>query len=80
MAVMYVSYSFKNEGEAIKESVVRGHHIFKEVWRPVIGQELPVFSEPNNHHDRRVVAIYIDCVLVGMCPEFFGSFSSMMAR
>ena len=48
------------EGEAIKESVVRGHHIYKEVWRPVIGQELPVLSEPNNHHDRRVVAIYMD--------------------
>ena len=25
-----------------KESVVRGHHIYKTVWTPVIGEELPV--------------------------------------
>ena len=53
------SYSLRMEREAIKESVVRGHHIYKEVWRAVIGQELPVLSEPNNHHDR-AVAIYMD--------------------
>ena len=35
------------EGEAIEESIVRGHHKYKEVWRPVIGQELPVLSEYN---------------------------------
>ena len=29
----------------------------KEVWWPVIGQMLSVFSEPNNRHDRRAVAI-----------------------
>ena len=39
------------EGEAIEESVVHGHHMYKEVWKPVIGQELPVLSEPNNNHD-----------------------------
>ena len=39
------------EGEAIEESIVCGHHIYKEVWRPVIGQEFPVLSEPNHNHD-----------------------------
>ena len=34
--------------------------MYKEVWRPVIGQEVPVLSEPNNHHDRRAVAICMD--------------------
>ena len=23
----------------VKDSVVRGHHVYKTVWRPVIGQE-----------------------------------------
>ena len=46
--------------EAIKESVVSDHHIYKEVWRPVSGQELPALSKPNNRHDRRAVAIYMD--------------------
>ena len=38
MAVMY----FLRMGEAIKESTVCGHHIYKEVWRPVCGQEFAV--------------------------------------
>ena len=33
------------EGEAVKQSVVRGHHIYKKVWRPVIGQELAMLPE-----------------------------------
>ena len=57
---MYASYSLRTEGEAVKESIVCGHHIHKEVWGPITGQELPVLPEPNNHHDRQVVAIYID--------------------
>ena len=32
MAVVYASYSLRMKGEAIKESVVRGHHVDKEVW------------------------------------------------
>ena len=48
------------EGEATKESVVCGHHIHKEVCRPVIGQDLPVLSEPNSCHDGWAVAIYMD--------------------
>ena len=33
MTVVYVSYSLRMEGEAVKESVVCGHHIHKELWR-----------------------------------------------
>ena len=28
----YTNYSLRMEGETIKESAVRGHHIYKEVW------------------------------------------------
>ena len=57
------------EREIIKESVVRGHHGYKEVWLPVIRQLLPVFSEPDNRNDRRAVAIYLDGVVVGHVPK-----------
>ena len=63
VAIMYASYSLRMEGEA--KSVVCVHHVYKEVWRPVIGQELPVLSEPNNHHERQAVAIYMDAAIVG---------------
>ena len=46
---MYVIYSSRMEGEAV---IVRGHHIYKKVWRPVIGQELAMLPEPNNRYDR----------------------------
>ena len=57
---MHASCSLRMEGEAVKESIVRGHHIYKEVWGPITEQELPVLPEPNNHHDIQAVAIYID--------------------
>ena len=31
-----------------KDSVVRGHHIYKATWTPVLGEELPVLREPGN--------------------------------
>ena len=39
------------------ESVIRGHHIFKEVWSPRLGEILLVDKESGNHHDRHAVAL-----------------------
>ena len=52
-----------------KESVVLGHHLYKEVWRLIIGQQLPVFSEPDNIHDRRAIVVYKDSSVVGHVPR-----------
>lgn len=41
----------------IKGSVVRGHHLYKEVGIPVIGG-YPVLAEPTNCYDKRAVAIH----------------------
>ena len=30
---------------------------------------IPVFSEPNNAHDRRAVAVYRDSAVVGLVPR-----------
>ena len=46
------------ESELVKDSVVRGHHIYKEVWSPVVGELLPVLQETINVHDRRSVAVF----------------------
>ena len=50
------------EREVCKEIIVRGHHVYKEVWRPATGQELPVLVELSNRHDRRAVALNIACL------------------
>ena len=32
----------------LMESVARGHHVFKQVWIPVVGEVLTVDREPRN--------------------------------
>lgn len=38
-------------------SCVQGHHIYKEVWSPHIGEELDCRREPSNIKDRYAVAV-----------------------
>ena len=48
-----------------KESVVRGHHIYKASWTPVIGEELPVpveREEDNQHDEHAVVVLSQECL------------------
>ena len=55
------------ESELVKESVVRGHLIYKEVWSPVVGELLPFLQESINVHDRR--AVFRDVNIVGHAPR-----------
>ena len=41
------------------DSVVRGHHIYKRLCTPVIGEQLDVVHEDENKHDARAVAVTI---------------------
>ena len=49
------------------ESTVRGHHVYKSLWTPVIGEELRVQIE-DNPFDNFAVAIWKD-VIVGHVPR-----------
>ena len=40
-----------------KVSVVRGHHVFKRIWTPVVGEVLTVAREAGNTEDRFTVAV-----------------------
>ena len=46
----------------------------------VVGQELLVFQQPGNPHDRRAVAIYSDAHAPRQLKFFFWFSYSMMAR
>ena len=39
------------------ESVIRGHHVFKLMWSPFVGEILAVKQEKGNRHDRFAVAV-----------------------
>ena len=43
----------------LKESVIRGHHVFKDVWTQRVGEILRIGNEAGNTHDRRAVAVLI---------------------
>ena len=40
-----------------KDSVVRGHHIYKTYWMPVVGEELTLETEDDNEHNEHTVAV-----------------------
>ena len=60
-----------------KESVVRGHHIYKTSWTTVIGEELTVKREENKHNEHAVAvkkngAMSATChILSQECLGFF---------
>ena len=50
------------------ESVIRGHHVYKTVWTPFLGETLPLGVEGGNSHDSYAVAILKDSEIVGHAP------------
>ena len=50
------------------ESTVRGHHVYKTEWNPIIGEELCCLAEEDNAFDRFAVAISKDGRIVGHVP------------
>ena len=59
----------QSKRSCVKEIVVRGHHVYKVVWTPVIGEELPVQKEPENIQDKYVVSILKEGSMVGHIPQ-----------
>ena len=52
-----------------KESVIRGHHVYKKCWTPVTGEVLPVEREENNQPDQYTVAVTKNGHIVGHVPR-----------
>ena len=51
------------------ESVVRGHHVYKTVWQPDIGEKLALEQERNNPHDKYTVSVKKEDIIVGHVPR-----------
>ena len=62
----------RDDSILLKESVIRGHHVFKNIWTPRLGEVLLVSQEPGNIHDRQAVALLkADRTVVGHVPREF---------
>ena len=53
------------------ESVVRGYHVYKEDWSPIIGERFWVEVEETNIHDRYAVAVVVNDRITGHIPWEF---------
>ena len=51
------------------ESFIRGHHIYKDVWTPVVNEELSCRREEGNISDPYAVAFIKSGVIVGHVPR-----------
>ena len=51
------------------ESVVQGHHVYKRVWTPFVGERLPIEIEKCNSNHARAVAVTKHGVVVGHLPR-----------
>ena len=45
-------------------TIVRGHHVYKDIWTPNTGVTLPAGTEDSNDHDKYAVAVMKDSTVV----------------
>ena len=51
------------------DSVIRAHHIYKDVWSPCVGEELSLEQEHENSHDFYETTVKKDGLIVGHVPR-----------
>ena len=61
------------EAVYLQESVIRGHHIYKAVWNPVLGEVHILALEEGNEHDRFAVCVKRGDEIIGHVPRELSS-------
>ena len=61
-------------------SMVRGYHVYQEVWEVHIGKVLPCVREVGNRHDPYVIAVKKDELVVGHLPRKISCICSIFIR
>ena len=69
-------------------SCIRGHHIYKDIWQPVVGETLECMREARNTKDRYAVAVVkstasatgFSTSVVGHLPKKMSHLSSLFLR
>lgn len=68
-AIMASLSTSPGEAVLVVESVIRGHHIYKTMWTPVVGETLGVARETDNGHDHFAIAVMKASLIVGHVPR-----------
>ena len=64
-----ITLPFVEMEDCLYHSIVRGHHVYKSVWTPYIGEVLPVQEELGNEHDSYAVSVQKAGIIVGHVPH-----------
>jgi len=50
---------------------VRGHHVYKYIWSPCVGEQFDTFCEEDNEHDKYAVTVHLkdSLTVVGYIPR-----------
>ena len=51
------------------DSFITGHHIYKDVWDPVIGEIIQCRREPSNKYDNNAVMLFKENLTIGHVPR-----------
>ena len=65
------------EEEFVMDSMVRGYHIYQDVWTLAVGERLQCVREEDNAEDRYTVAVIKDGVTVGHRPRRISTLCSL---
>ena len=49
---------------------ITGHHVYKYIWKPVIGETLTCDIEPQNIQDPYFLKVIFQGLVVGLVPRF----------
>jgi len=61
----------------MESCVVRGNHIYKELWEAVVGEELKYQRERDNPSDTYAVAVKKEGTVVGHLPQRLSCFCAL---
>ena len=68
------------ESELTLDSCIRGHHVYKNVWTPIMGEQLSCKRETGNNKDRYAVAVLQDRNTVGHLPRKISAACSLFLQ
>ncbi len=68
------------EEEQTIETCVRGYHVYKADWTPVLGEIMNCEREPDNRKDRYAVAVKREGETVGHLPKKYSRIFSLFLR
>jgi hypothetical protein len=68
--------------EVEKPCCILGYHVYKSIWRAVVGEVLPCEREVNNVTDRYAVSVVKDCTTgpIGHLPRKASKVCSLFIR